>query len=145
MRYRYSIWRLHPVYDIDGTVRFTTGYRLYYYTKVAAQVNKFIIDAWDSIVHHKSPHRKTYYARLSYIPKYYIDKELNVEWADAGTWRYYQLNTSGDNLAELIKEATISEIDQDGGEINCYGLHDCSSQVFHAAIVIIEETMMTKK
>lgn len=140
MRHKYAIWRLYPVYNLDGIVKYTSGYHLYFYTKFGARLNKFIIDAWDNLI--RNENRKYYYARLSYVPKYWIEQDLDIDYADNGRWRSYQLYANGDSLAELIKEATISEIDQDGGEIRSYSLHDCSSEVFNAAIIIIENKVI---
>jgi hypothetical protein len=57
-------------------------------------------------------------------PKYSIETELPLDWADEGKWRSFHLYAHGDTLQELIDNAVISEIDQDGGEITSYGLLD---------------------
>lgn len=65
--------------------------------------------------------------------KYEIDcDDVGVDFADEGRWRSYALAARGNTLEELMKDATISEIDQDGGEIRCYGLDDASGPVSDA-------------
>lgn len=76
---------------------------------------------------------------ISYIPMYGIDTELGISYQDCGPWRSYHLETAGDSLEELIQNATVSEVDQDGGELDCYGLDDCSSQVEKVCLELIHE------
>lgn len=64
--------------------------------------------------------------------------DLGIEWQDAGPWRNYEIQAHGSTYAELIEDATISEIDQDGGELNCYGINDASTSVALAAQKVIE-------
>jgi hypothetical protein len=52
----------------------------------------------------------------------HIETELATEHRDCGPWRSYELLAAGDTLEELLADATITEIDQDGGEIKSYGL-----------------------
>ena len=66
---------------------------------------------------------------LSYIPTYSIDTEIGIDFADAGPWRSYHLETSGDSFNEMVENATVSEVDQDGGTIDAYSLGDASSQI----------------
>lgn len=62
-------------------------------------------------------------------PKYQIDTDLGIDYADCGPWRSYHLTTDGNTKAELIENATIAEVDQDGGELNDYGLKQCDREV----------------
>ena len=87
------------------------------------------------------------------VNTYHIDENLEIDFQDCGQWRSYHIYTQGDTLQELIEDATISEIDQDGGELDCYGIEDtyqtsygltiamCSDNVRYAAMRIILETM----
>jgi len=74
--------------------------------------------------------------------KYYIDKELGIDWQDAGPWRSFHLTASGCSEKELVEDATIAEIDQDGGELDCYGLDDCGTEVYETVMDLINETVM---
>jgi len=58
--------------------------------------------------------------------KYNIDQDLGIEYRDCGKWRSYQLTAQGNTIEELIESATISEVDQDGGEITCYDIGEGS-------------------
>lgn len=53
--------------------------------------------------------------------KYNFDGDSGYEHRDAGPWRSYEISFYGDTLEECLEEATITEIDQDGGELDCYG------------------------
>jgi hypothetical protein len=74
---------------------------------------------------------------LSYIPKYYIETEIGIDFADAGPWRSYHLDACGDSFQELVDSATVSEIDQDGGELDCYELRQASSEIETAVLRLI--------
>ena len=74
---------------------------------------------------------------LCYIPKYHIDTEIGIDFADAGPWRSYHLDTSGDSFNEMIQNATVSEIDQDGGELDCYELRQASDEIETACLRLI--------
>lgn len=67
-----------------------------------------------------------------------INVTLPVDFADAGPWRSYELYTEGNSLVELLGNATVTEVDQDGGELNCYEIGDASNEVAAAAINEIE-------
>ena len=45
----------------------------------------------------------------------YVD--LGIMHQDSGPWRSYELSTSGHTLEELLENAYVSQIDQDGGEL----------------------------
>jgi hypothetical protein len=62
----------------------------------------------------------------------HIDEDLGIEWRDAGPWRSYHLTASGNNEEELFEDATIEEVDQDGGTLDCYGYNDCSGKLEEA-------------
>ena len=64
---------------------------------------------------------------------FYLDEELDVEYRDNGHWRSYHIDGQGTTMLELLADVTISEEDQDGGEIACYGLEDCESLEVHDA------------
>ena len=56
--------------------------------------------------------------------KFSIDEDLGIEWADAGPWRSVNICSFGNSLAELIENCSLSEVDQDGGELNTFDLED---------------------
>lgn len=66
-----------------------------------------------------------------------IDEDLGIEWRDAGPFRSFNLSAQGETLSEMLEDATISEIDQDGGELDCYGLEDAPKDVEDAAFNLI--------
>lgn len=78
-------------------------------------------------------------ARIYKVPTFTYDDYLGVEYRDCGQWRDYYLESWGETLDELIDNATIAEIDQDGGEITCYGIWGGPSEVERAAIKELEE------
>jgi hypothetical protein len=80
------------------------------------------------------------------MPKYTIDcLDLEIEWRDLGRWRSYSLSAHGDTLDELVESATISEVDQDGGELRCYGLGEADNEVFRVACKTIEAHVEKKR
>jgi hypothetical protein len=81
---------------------------------------------------------------LSYIPKFCIDTTLDVQYRDIGPWRSYQLYTTGDSLDEMIKNATVSEIDQDGGDLDTYELNDCTTKVELECLELIHAEVLKK-
>jgi hypothetical protein len=57
-------------------------------------------------------------------------KEMGVEYRDAGPWRHYELSTYGDNVEQMIDNAEVSSVDQDGGDIgNSKPLSDTSREI----------------
>jgi len=72
--------------------------------------------------------------------KFTIDTDTGVKYRDAGVWRNYQLVTCGETAYECFHGATIAEIDQDGGDLDCYALEDADEKVIDAAIQIIESS-----
>jgi hypothetical protein len=69
---------------------------------------------------------------------YSIDTDLDIEYRDNGPWRSYELQTHGDTRLELIENVTIAEVDQDGGELDCYGFDDASNEIQHKILVVID-------
>lgn len=67
--------------------------------------------------------------------------DLGVDYRDHGVWRSYELTAECNSLAELIDSAIISEIDQDGGEIDAYGIEFASQEVALAALRAIERVI----
>lgn len=91
----------------------------YFNSKTVASLYKMVHEMVWCILRYKD--RSIY---LQYVPKYSIQiNDIGLDYQDAGQWRSYSLETSGDTYAELIHNATISETDQDGGEIDCYDLN----------------------
>jgi hypothetical protein len=68
--------------------------------------------------------------------------DLGVDYQDAGPWRSYSFHTYGSTLEDLWDNATVSEIDQDGGELNCYGASEASKEVYDAIEKIINEAFI---
>ena len=68
-----------------------------------------------------------------------ISEDTGVEYADSGRWRSYDLYTTGRSYEELFDNASISETDQDGGEIKTYDLQDADQEVQEAAFKIIND------
>jgi hypothetical protein len=58
-----------------------------------------------------------------------IEQDMDISYQDAGPWRSYHLDTYGNSVEELCENATIAEIDQDGGELDCYGYDDAWGEV----------------
>ena len=75
--------------------------------------------------------------------KYYFYGDIGLDYRDSGRWRSYELDTCGDTLDELRENATIAEVDQDGGEINCYGYLDIpNNEVENAFERIVNDLLM---
>lgn len=56
--------------------------------------------------------------------KYSINGDVGVDYEDCGQWRSYDADGNGDTIQEFLDSITIAEVDQDGGEINCYSFYD---------------------
>ncbi len=67
-----------------------------------------------------------------------IDQHLEVEYQDEGPWRSFDLKAEGNSYEQILDDAAIFEIDQDGGELRCYGLSEASEEVRAAAMKVIE-------
>ena len=72
-------------------------------------------------------------------PKYSIDTDIGLDYADSGPWRSYNLVADGDSATELYNNAYIVEIDQDGGELNQYDIGELPYKGFEYCLDLIEE------
>lgn len=72
---------------------------------------------------------------------FYIQEDLGIDYQDAGPWRSYELVTYGDDKEQLLANATIAEIDQDGGELDCYELCEAISDVAVAVEKLIDNEL----
>lgn len=57
------------------------------------------------------------------------ESDLGIDYQDSGQWRSYGIESSGETIEELFENATIYEIDQDGGEIDCYSMDDADVEI----------------
>ena len=71
-----------------------------------------------------------------------IDTDLGLEYQDEGPWRSYNLTTNGSSLQELLDNATISEVDQDGGDLDYYGFNEASNKIQELVDVIIAKEFL---
>jgi hypothetical protein len=69
------------------------------------------------------------------------DDDLYPEWADCGPWRSFSFTATGTDYESLVEDATISEVDQDGGELACYGLDQADSVVYDRVIEAINRRL----
>ncbi len=73
-----------------------------------------------------------------------MNKEYNIEEmyigevCDEGPWRGLHLTASGNTREELIEDAYIWKIDQDGGECGGYPLGEACKETYDAAMKVIE-------
>lgn len=70
--------------------------------------------------------------------------DIGVEYRGPGPWKNYALYSQGRTLDELIEEAAITEVDQDGGELRTYGIDDCCGEVEVSVLKILEEELREK-
>lgn len=72
------------------------------------------------------------------IPKHVIieNEELGVDWEDEGPWRSFHLDTEGECLANLLDNASVAAVDQDGGDLYNESLYDSNLCVEAAEILI---------
>jgi hypothetical protein len=56
--------------------------------------------------------------------KYYVEADLDAPYEDCGQFRTYRLDTEGDSLVELLDNAQIFEVDEDGGDVGNFMLYD---------------------
>lgn len=73
--------------------------------------------------------------------KYHIDTDLGIMYQDSGPWRSYELNASGSTKEELLEDATISEMDQDGDSLACYGFGESNNEVSEAVLREIDSAI----
>ena len=71
--------------------------------------------------------------------RFSIDQDLEVSFEDSGRWRSYQLVATGNDVDELLADAHIAEVDQDGGEIAFYPLEETPNKIYDVAAKIIED------
>jgi len=71
-----------------------------------------------------------------------IDTDLGVEYRDAGPWRSYHLVARGNTESELLANASIAEIDQEGDDLDCYGIEDAPVAVEEAAYDVIRRVVL---
>lgn len=77
-----------------------------------------------------------YYIRQGQIP--------GVEFQDVGRWRSYEVDqVVANSLTEAVEAITVSEVDQDGGDIDCYGFLDASYDIQVALAKLLGETLDT--
>lgn len=72
---------------------------------------------------------------------YFQNTELPIDFRDCGPWRSYHMDASGSDEHALMQSALIAEVDQDGGEINCYSLEDAPNDVYNSACELIREAL----
>jgi len=68
-----------------------------------------------------------------------IYEPTGVAHRDSGPYRDYQLDTFGMTLQELIDNANIEEVDQDGGTLAYRPLEEYSTEIYDAAINVIKQ------
>lgn len=136
MRNKYSVSYHYPVKGQN----YSTSIKYRFKTWIGAYLTKLAIKAWCSL---KGQHNWCY---MSYISKYGIDTDLGVSYQDIGPWRSYQLTAYGDSFNELLEDASISEIDQDGGELaGPYPLEDATNEVHEIAIQYLTDLVYKKQ
>jgi hypothetical protein len=67
----------------------------------------------------------------------HIDQDLDIHYQDEGPWRSYRLTARGSSFGELIDDAGIEEIDQDGGTLRCYSILDAEKEIRYRALDVI--------
>lgn len=77
--------------------------------------------------------------------KYYIEEDLGISYQDSGPWRSYSISAGGDNIDELMEDVTISETDQNGGELDCYGLDAASNDVYEIVVDLLNKLVVQKE
>ncbi len=138
LRNKYSLKYHYPVYR-NGTVAFTSpSKKAYFKSHIIALICKKALQAYCALK------GKYYSVYFSYICKYGVDTNLDTDYQDEGPWRSYTLSAYGDSLEELIADACISEVDQDGGELNTYSLEDAPNDVSDEANVILMSCITSK-
>lgn len=133
MRDKYAVSYHYPIVGKDGKVKFTTSKTIRFKFHFTAWIVKTALKLFYTLKN------KYHYVYLMYIPKYSIDTELGIEYQDAGPWRSYHLYASGDSIQELIEDSSISEIDQDGGELDCYGINETYKNNFGMEIQLCDD------
>lgn len=73
------------------------------------------------------------------MARFSIDQDTGISYEDSGRWRSYQLYASGNDIDELMADAHIAEVDQNGDDINFYPLEESSNEIYKVSVKIIEE------
>lgn len=76
--------------------------------------------------------------RIAKKYKYKINREIGIHLEDESGSRDLRLTSYGDSLKELLEDAVIEEIGDDGKEFHCYDLLHASDNVRIKAYAIIE-------
>ncbi len=71
------------------------------------------------------------------------NEELGVDYRDSGPWRSYELQTEGNTELELLENAVVFELDQDGGELGDIAYEDCNSEVQAAVERAVKVAILT--
>jgi hypothetical protein len=74
-----------------------------------------------------------------------VEEDIGVNYQDCGPWRSYGVDSFGNSLEELMENATVFEVDQDGGELNCYGIDDCPTQEVYNAVIAELKAEITRR
>jgi hypothetical protein len=70
--------------------------------------------------------------------KYSIQNaQTELDRSDADGWRSFNVSAEGNDLVELISNAQIEEVDQEGGTTDQYPLKDATVDLQAAAISIL--------
>ena len=65
--------------------------------------------------------------------------DINVDYADSGTWRCYGFETFGMTHVELLNNCTVFETDQDGETLRSYDLAGAKDEVYDQIKRIIQK------
>lgn len=135
MRTKYSIWRQFPVIR-NGKIVYTSSKHYNFTFQVTALIALYALKLWDKLAHadcvsqyETSTGRireySYYSATLERIAKHSVKLDLGDAGGDyGGMWVGIEFETHGDNLSELLENATVSGTDQDGGEVFTDSLMD---------------------
>jgi Fe-S-cluster containining protein len=70
-----------------------------------------------------------------------IDCEIGIDYADCGPWRSYHVYAEGETVEQLMNDATISEVGQDGGDLDSYSFAGASETIQDKLISIFEASL----
>lgn len=129
-----------PILDSKGSIRFTTRSHLMFRSKIVAEISRLIMRLLCVL-----KGKPWSVSSLYRMPFFSIDTDLDLMYQDHGPWRSYRLTASGDTESELIADATIEEVDQDGGTLRVYGLEQTTNQISDLAIQEISNTILKTK
>lgn len=71
--------------------------------------------------------------------KYNIECDTGYPHEDCGRWRSYELVASGNTKEELLADAHIFEVDQDGGSLGDYPLEDTGGKLYELGLALIDQ------